>query len=107
MIFIGDQKNRNAIGAKVFIYGAFGMQRRNLTSGEAYGIQNSFAVHFGLGSYTNVDSIKIIWPDNTVKVLTNVKTNQYHLISKQDEYCGKVILAESKTDHWVKIRLII
>lgn len=25
--------------------------------------------------------------------MTNVKTNQYHLISKQDEYCGKVILA--------------
>ncbi len=90
---IGDQKNRNAIGAKVFIYGAFGMQRRNLTSGEAYGIQNSFAVHFGLGSYTNVDSVKIIWPDNTIKVLTNVKTNQYHLVSKQDEYCGKVLLA--------------
>ena len=90
---IGDQKNRNAIGAKVFIYGAFGMQRRNLTSGEAYGIQNSFAVHFGLGSYTNVDSVKIIWPDNTIEVLTNVKTNQYHLVSKQDEYCGKVLLA--------------
>jgi hypothetical protein len=89
---IGDQKNRNAIGAKVFLYGAFGMQRRTLTSGESYGIQNSLAIHFGLGNYTNVDSVKIIWPDNTEKILTNVKTNQYHLVSKQDEYCGKVVL---------------
>ncbi len=58
--------NRNGIGAIVKIYGAWGVQVREVRSGEGYGLQNSFTLHFGLGSATQVDSAVVIWPSGIV-----------------------------------------
>lgn len=58
--------NRNAIGAIIKIYGSFGVQIRDVRSGEGYGLQNSFTVHFGLGSSASIDSLMIIWPSGIV-----------------------------------------
>ncbi len=58
--------NMNGIGAIVKIYGGWGVQVREVRSGEAYGIQNTMAVHFGLGIYTSIDSAVIIWPSGIV-----------------------------------------
>ncbi|MEE1973742.1 MULTISPECIES: VCBS repeat-containing protein [Maribacter] len=33
-------------------------------------------VHFGLGKFTSIDSLKITWPDERVQILTNIKANQ-------------------------------
>ena len=72
----GVQSNRNAIGAKIKLYGPWGVQVREVRSGEAYGIQNSLAVHFGLGAATTIDSAYIIWPSGNVDVLENITANQ-------------------------------
>jgi hypothetical protein len=58
----GTVSNRNALGAIVKIYGPWGTQVREVRSGEGYGIQNSFILHFGLGVNTAVDSAIIHWP---------------------------------------------
>ena len=58
----GTVSNRDAIGARVTIYGAFGTQVREVRSGESYGTVNSFNLHFGLGANTTVDSARIDWP---------------------------------------------
>jgi hypothetical protein len=62
----GVQSNKNGIGAIVKIYGSFGVQVREVRSGEAYGTQNSFTVHFGLGSATSIDSVIVQWPSGVV-----------------------------------------
>jgi hypothetical protein len=58
--------NKNGIGAIVKIYGPWGVQVREVRSGEGYGLQNSFTMHFGLGSNTQIDSAVVIWPSGIV-----------------------------------------
>lgn len=63
---IAGYSNKNGVGAIVKIYGAWGVQVRVVHSGEGYGIQNSFAVHFGLGQNTSIDSVIVEWPSGIV-----------------------------------------
>jgi hypothetical protein len=72
----GVASNKNAIGAIVKIYGPWGVQVREVRSGEAYGIQNSFTMHFGLGVNTSVDSVLIQWPSGTVDAFDMLNAGQ-------------------------------
>jgi hypothetical protein len=58
--------NKNGIGAIMKIYGPWGVQVREVRSGEGYGIQNSMTLHFGLGLSTEIDSAVVIWPSGIV-----------------------------------------
>ena len=60
----GTVSNPDAIGAKVTIYGPWGIQEREVRAGESYGTANSMQLHFGLGSATTVDSARINWPSH-------------------------------------------
>lgn len=73
----GVVSNKNGIGAKIKIYGPWGVQVREVRSGEAYGINNSFSAHFGLGSTTTIDSVHVVWPSGAVDALMNVTADQW------------------------------
>jgi len=73
----GVQSNRNAVGAKIQLHSALGIQTREVRSGESYGIMNSMQIHFGLGQTTVIDSVKIFWPSGTVDVLFQPALDQY------------------------------
>jgi len=73
----GVASNRAGIGAKIKIYGPWGIQVREVRAGEAYGINNSFMKHFGLGSNTTVDSAVVIWPSGTVDHLDALAADQF------------------------------
>ncbi|MGL4599512.1 MAG: FG-GAP-like repeat-containing protein [Bacteroidia bacterium] len=66
----------NGIGAIVKIYGAFGVQAREVRSGEAYGTQNSFEMHFGLGQNMGIDSVIIQWPSGIVDKMLSLPADQ-------------------------------
>ncbi len=72
----GIQSNRNGIGARVEIYGAWGKQIRDIRSGEGFEFMSTLNAHFGIGTATVIDEIKIIWPSGTVDVITNPSSNQ-------------------------------
>lgn len=72
----GIQSNRNGIGARVEIYGAWGKQIRDIRSGEGFEFMSTLNAHFGIGTATAVTQIKIIWPSGTVDVITNPSPNQ-------------------------------
>ena len=72
----GDNNNINAIGSRIEIYGSWGVQVREVRSGESYGIMNSFISHFGLGGATTVDSLIVRWPVGQVDKLYDVDINQ-------------------------------
>lgn len=72
----GTVSNRNAVGARVEIHGPWGVQIREVRSGESYGINNSFQLHFGLGQATAIDSLIIKWPAGGIDVIENPQINQ-------------------------------
>lgn len=90
----GTTSNRDALGARVEIYGAFGKQVREVRAGESYGTTNTFACHFGLGSNTQIDSAVVKWPSGTVTQLGNMPADQFiTVIEGQCVSPGNVITA--------------
>ncbi len=76
----GTVSNADAIGATTLIYGAWGVQMREVRSGESYGITNSFTAHFGLGSETVIDSVVINWPSGLSDTYLNVDAGAYYTV---------------------------
>jgi hypothetical protein len=78
-----DSGNTFGLGAKVYLFTKEGMQyqQQMLTRG----FQSSVApgLHFGLGKLTSVDSVLIVWPDQTYQLLKDIPA-------------GKTLLAEKK-----------
>ena len=72
----GTISNRNGIGARIEIYGDWGIQIREVRSGESYGIMNAMHQYFGLGTATSVDSMIVRWPSGLVDIHTDIQINQ-------------------------------
>ena len=73
---VGNGLNKAGIGARVEITTSSGTQIRDVRSGEGFRYTNSLTTHFGLGSDTNITSVKVYWPSNTVDIINNVGANQ-------------------------------
>lgn len=73
----GTASSRDALGARVEIYGAWGKQIREVRAGESYGTTNSFACHFGLGTATTADSVIVRWPSHQITKLYNRPADQF------------------------------
>ncbi len=71
----GTNCNINGVGARVELHGSWGMQIREVRSGESYGIMNSFRQHFGIGSATSIDRLVVTWPSGTVDELLSPAIN--------------------------------
>lgn len=74
---VGQQSNRNGIGARIEIYGEWGIQVREVRAGESYGIMNSMTQHFGLGTADLVDSLIVRWPSGQVDQYQNIEAEQF------------------------------
>jgi ASPIC and UnbV/Secretion system C-terminal sorting domain/FG-GAP-like repeat len=72
----GVQSNRNGIGARVKLFGAWGTQIRDVRSGEAFSTMNTLNVHFGIGQATSIIKAEIHWPSGVVDVINNPAINQ-------------------------------
>ncbi len=70
------EPNRIGIGTKVFSYCEGKLQYKELYTVRGFQASSEPIIHFGYGANQKVDSLKIIWPDNTFQVLRNVSTNQ-------------------------------
>jgi len=73
----GTKSNSNGIGARVEVYGAWGIQIRDVRSGEGYGLVNSFTQHFGIGVNTQVEKVVVRWPSGIVDEILNPSPNQF------------------------------
>lgn len=76
----GTLSNRDAVGAKVKLYGPWGVQVREIRAGESYGIVNSFHLHFGIGQNMSIDQAVIQWPSGLETVIDNPAIDTYHQI---------------------------
>ena len=73
----GVTSNRDGVGARVTLYGAWGKQIRDVRAGESYGIVCSFTCHFGLGASTMADSAIVHWPSGIVDKYYGVAADQW------------------------------
>ena len=80
----GVNSNSGAIGARATIYGAWGVQIREVKAGESYGTNNTAMLHFGLGATTQIDSIVIRWPAGTLQTIINPVADQFMTIIEND-----------------------
>jgi len=76
----GTESNKMGVGARIEIYGSFGLQVREVRAGESYGISNSLIQHFGLGQATEIDRILVRWPSGNVNVVNAPAINQQIVI---------------------------
>jgi len=73
---IGTRSNRDAVGAHVLLTTPGLLQMREVHAGSGFVSGSSLVQHFGLGSATVADQIRIRWPSGTESVLTDVPANQ-------------------------------
>lgn len=80
----GIKINASGIGAKATLYAGGKVQFLEQNPVRGYLSSNDNRLHFGIGSVNEIDSLKIIWPDDKVQVLKHIKTNQLLHIKHSD-----------------------
>jgi hypothetical protein len=74
---IGTKSNRDAIGTRVRLVSASGVEQHGFVStAGSYASASDKRVHFGLGQDTAAALVEITWPSGVVQVLEHVKADQ-------------------------------
>jgi hypothetical protein len=85
---IGVQSNINGIGARISISGSWGTQIREVRSGQGFSHMSSLIAHFGLGTASEIEEIRIEWPSGTVDVYNDQAINTQHIFTEGDSVLG-------------------
>ncbi|GAB3949754.1 VCBS repeat-containing protein [Spirosoma harenae] len=72
----GDSLNRQGVGATVTLWSGGTMQYGELSLVRGYLSSVEPKLHFGLGSHTKIDSLRVRWPDGRVEVKRNLLADQ-------------------------------
>lgn len=95
----GEGENTFGYGTKVVLKTDGKLQVNYITASRGFQSSVSPRLHFGLGKATEIDTVEIIWPDNRVQVLTQVKTGQKLNVMQRDaKEKRSVILPLPETD---------
>jgi hypothetical protein len=80
----GPKENQDAIGARIIIKydGKTQMRLQSVVRGFESTVGD--ILHFGLGSYKNVDTIEVRWPDGRESIYKNVAANQQVILKYND-----------------------
>ena len=72
----GTKSNRSAIGARAIVTAGGRKRIDEVMSGGSYYSQNSFTLHFGLGTCNRAQDIEIRWPSGRVQHVSDVAADQ-------------------------------
>ena len=67
--------NTHGIGAKAIMYTSSGKQFRQLYTTKAFQSSSEPLIHFGVSKLAEIDSISIIWPDQSIQTLRSIQKN--------------------------------
>ncbi|MFN4144217.1 MAG: VCBS repeat-containing protein [Runella sp.] len=73
---VGSPLNVLGFGAKVLVFAQNETKIAEQISARGYLSKCDDLIHFGLGEYASVDSLKVIWPDGKSQKLVGIKSNQ-------------------------------
>ncbi|MCL6217290.1 VCBS repeat-containing protein [Zunongwangia pacifica] len=71
----GNDKNTFAIGSKVIVYTKDDQFTQQLIPTRGFQSSADYKLTFGLGKHKKIDSIRVIWPDRTSSLKTDVNIN--------------------------------
>ncbi|MGJ8591554.1 MAG: FG-GAP-like repeat-containing protein [Aquaticitalea sp.] len=78
----GGFSNKNGIGARVELGTSTGTQIRDVRSGEGFRFMHSLNTHFGIGTNTTIDYIKVSWPSGVVDIVLDPTINDTIVINE-------------------------
>ncbi|MDF1695616.1 MAG: FG-GAP-like repeat-containing protein [Saprospiraceae bacterium] len=80
----GTESNRSAYGSKIFVYTGNDIQMSELNGGASFCSHNTSYMHFGIGQYESIDSVKIVWPGGkNSQIETEVLVNSVNYIKER------------------------
>ena len=82
--FKGEQPNLFAIGTTVWMYYDDSVIMQELIPSRGFQSSVDYGMTIGLGDKTQVDSLRIVWPDDRTQLLTNVVSNQTLELSQSE-----------------------
>ena len=82
--FTGRQDNRFGIGAKAYVFSGKQMQYEQLELTRGFQSSVEPKLHFGLGKQPNIDSLLIVWPNQTYQVIRHFKGDQLLTIDQKN-----------------------
>jgi hypothetical protein len=85
----GTKSNRDAIGARVTVQVGKHRQLQEVRSGGGYDSQSDLRRHFGIGTATEIDSIRILWPSGIEQTMARVKANCILKVVERSEPLAK------------------
>lgn len=84
ILLAGTGKNTQGIGAQVTVWTQNKQQYYERTTSHGFQSSISGRIHIGLGEYTMVDSVIVVWPDGKRQLLTNLKADQLVKVNYPD-----------------------
>lgn len=84
LTFEGDEKNRFAIGASVRLYFDGQVIFQELVPSRGFQSSMEYAMTVGLGKAEQIDSIRLIWPNDGTQLLENIAVNQTLQLKQAD-----------------------
>ena len=89
--FKGSKKNRNGIGAEVQVFNKGTKQVKTNYLSRGFQSSVSCRLNFGLGTVTEIDSVKVIWPDGLQEKIIDISINEQHVLSHDKATFKQVI----------------
>ncbi|NOS93147.1 MAG: VCBS repeat-containing protein [Cyclobacteriaceae bacterium] len=71
-----NMANHFGIGTKIYAYTGGIIQFKELYTARGFQASSEPFVHFGFGKKSEVDSLRIVWPNGRSRMILNLKTNQ-------------------------------
>jgi enediyne biosynthesis protein E4 len=79
---IGTESNRSAVGARVRLITAGGVQVQEIRGGGSYYSQNDLRLHFGLGDANAIERLEVRWPNGREEWWTALAADRYHTLKE-------------------------
>jgi hypothetical protein len=79
----GEDSNRDAIGARVYLYADSMAQVRTLGGGFRHFAQDSKILHFGLGHKSQVDSLVVHWPNGRIRRWAGLEADRRYTLNEE------------------------
>ncbi len=78
----GSPSNRLALNARVFVRTGNIEQSAEVLSGGSYLSQSDLRLHFGLNASTQIDQVRVLWPDGRQQTFANLPVNRFYRLKE-------------------------
>ena len=82
--FTGRHDNHFGVGVKAYVFNSGQLQYEQLMLTRGFQSSTEPKLHFGLNNAQKIDSLLIVWPDQTYQLIRNVKGNQLLTIDQKN-----------------------